>query len=294
MFYQKLRSDQALWQVAVALFLGLAFSSCGLFNGRNNEKPLARAYGNYLYPSDLAGLVPEGSASEDSSALVKSYIELWLKKKAVMSKAEYNLTAEQKDLQKQIEEYRTSLLIYEYEKLMVAQKLDTMVTESQIDSYYHQYSQNFLLQDPIIKGVYFRVPDNSPRIREFRDLAHSGGDLAYKRLVDLGAQIADYTESFEENWISFSSLMQMVPGTVNDPEQFLRRYRYLEADDNRFYHYLNITEYKLPGETAPIEYVQHDIRDILLNKRKMDFLKELEEDIYNESVIHNEVEVYEN
>ena len=294
MFYQKLKSDTLFRSLLVGSLLGFVLSSCGIIGHRNDEKPLARAYGNYLYPSDIKGLVPEGSTHEDSSTLVKSYVELWLKKKAVVSKAEFNLTEAQKDLEKQIEEYRTSLLIYEYEKLMVAQSLDTVVTESQISAYFYQYSQNFLLQDPIIKGIYFKMPKASPRLREFQNLARSSGDLAYQRLVDLGAQQAEYTESFEENWLSFSSLMQKMPGSVNNPEEFLRRYKYLEADDGRYYHFVKIIDYKLPGETAPLEFVKQDIRDILLNRRKIDFLKELEESIYNEAVIQNEVEVYEN
>jgi hypothetical protein len=294
MFYRKLKYDNIIRNLVLVSLLGFALSSCGLFGHRHDEKPLARAYGNYLYPSDIKGLVPDGSTPEDSSTLVKSYVELWLKKKAVVSKAEFNLTETQKDLETQIEEYRTSLLIYEYEKLMVAQSLDTVVSESQISSYFHQYSQNFLLQDPIIKGIYFRMLKSSPKLREFRELAHSTGDLAYKRLVDMGAQQADYTESFEESWIAFNSLMQKMPGSVKDPEEFLLHYKYLEADDEHYYHFVKITDFKLPGETAPLEFVKQDIRDILLNKRKINFLKELEESIYNEAVIQNEVEVYEN
>jgi hypothetical protein len=269
------------------------FQSCDSPSNRKEGSPLARAYGNYLHRSDIEGLIPAGTTPEDSSRLVKSYIELWMKKKAVVNKAEFNLTEDQKDIENLIEEYRTSLLIYAYERQMVEQKLDTVVSESEVQGYYDQYRQDFLLQDPIIKGVYFRVLRNSSRIREFRDLAHSYGDLAYKRLMDLGAQIAEYTESFEENWLSFPLLMQKMPGSIQDPKQFLQRYRYLESEDDRYFHFARIIEFKLPGEPAPLEFVKPEIRDVLLNKRKMEFLKQLEESIYNEAVIQNEVEVYE-
>jgi hypothetical protein len=87
--------------------------------------------------------------------------------------------------------------------------------------------------------------------------------------------------------------MQKMPGTVQDPGQFLERYKYLEAEDNRYFHFARIIDFKLTGESAPLEYVKQEIRDVLLNKRKMEFLKQLEESIYNEAVIQNEVEVYE-
>jgi hypothetical protein len=176
---------------------------------------------------------------------------------------------------------------------MVEQQLDTVLSDSEVQTYYYQYKQDFQLQDPIVKGVYFRILRSSNRLREFRDVAHSYGDLAYKRLVDLGAQVAEYTDSFEENWLSFPLLMQKMPGIVQDPKQFLQRYKYLEAEDDRYFHFARIIDFKLPGESAPLEFVKQEIRDILLNKRKMDFLKQLEESIYNEAVIQNDVEVYE-
>jgi len=266
---------------------------CKSDHKRKNEATLARAYGHYLTRSEIQGLVPAGTAPEDSTRLVKSYIELWLKKKAVVNKAEFNLTEAQKNIDNLLEEYRTSLLTYEYEKQMVAQKLDTVVTDIDVQKYYYQYKQDFILQDPIIKGVYFRILRTSSRLSEFRNLAHSSGELNYKKLVDVGAQVAEYTDSFEENWLSFPLLLQKMPGNVADPKQFLQRYKYLEAEDVHYYHFARIIDYKLPGEPAPPEYVKQEIRDIMLNQRKMDFLKQLEESIYNEAVIQNDVEVYE-
>jgi hypothetical protein len=293
MYYPKLKSDKDLRNLIILVILIPLFTFCGQDHQRKSEKPIARAYGYYLYRSDLQGLIPAGTTPEDSTRIVKSYVELWMKKKAVVNKAEFNLTAAQKDIDNLLEEYRTSLLTYQYEKQIVEQRLDTVLSDQDIQTYYFEHKQNFLLQDPIIKGVYFRVLRNSTRIQEFKNLAHSSGDLAYKRLVDLGAQVADYTEGFEESWLPFPLLMQKMPGTVADPKQFLQRYKYLESEDDRYFHFARIIDYKLPGEPAPPEYVNREIRDILLNKRKMELLKQLEESIYNEAVIQNEVEVYE-
>ncbi|MCX6226895.1 MAG: hypothetical protein NTV01_19465 [Bacteroidia bacterium] len=293
MYYPRLNSKTSLINFVLLVIILPAIASCSSDLQRKNEKPMARAYGNYLYKSDIQGLITAGTSPEDSSRLVKSYIELWIKKKAVVNKAEFNLTEAQKNIENLLDEYRTSLLTYAYEKQMVEQKLDTVLSDSEVQTYYYQFNQNFILQDPIVKGFYFRILRNSSRIREFRDLAHSYEDMAYKRLVDLGAQVAEYADSFEENWLSFPLLMQKMPGTVQDPKQFLQRYKYLEAEDDRYFHFARIIDYKLPGETAPLEFVKQEIRDILLNKRKMDFLKQLEESIYNEAVIQNDVEVYE-
>ena len=291
MYWPRLRTD--ILPVVLATAILATAAGCRSSHRRSNEAPVARAYGSYLYKSDLQGLIPAGTTPEDSIRLVKSYIGQWLKKKAVVNKAEFNLTEAEKDVESLLEEYRTTLLTYEYEKQMVEQKLDTVVSDSEVQTYYYQFKQDFLLQDPIVKGVYFRVLRTSPQLGQFRDVAHSYGELAYKKLIDLGAQVADFTDSFEENWLSFPLLMQKMPGTVADPKQFLMRYKYMEAEDDRYFHFARIIDFKLPGEPAPLEYVKQEIRDILLNKRKMDFLKQLEESIYNEAVVQNEVEVYE-
>jgi hypothetical protein len=293
MCYPGLNSKTSLITLILLAILVPVFISCNSEANRKSEKPIARAYSNYLYESDIQGLIPAGTVPQDSSQLVKSYIELWMKKKAVVNKAEFNLTEAQKNIENLLEEYRTSLLTYAYEKQMVEQKLDTVLSDSEVQTYYYQYKQDFLLQDPIVKGVYFRILRSSGKIRDFRDLAHSSGDLAYKRLVDLGVQVAEYTVSFEENWLSFPLLMQKMPGTVQDPKQFLQRYKYIEAEDDRYFHFARIIDYILPGESSPLEFVKQEIRDVLLNKRKMEFLKQLEESIYNEAVIQNDVEVYE-
>jgi hypothetical protein len=293
MYYPRLRSKASLANLILLVILIPMLYACNSNTNRNSEKPIARAYDNYLYKSDIQGLLPSSTVAADSVRLVKSYIELWMKKKAVVNKAEFNLTEAQKNINNLLEEYRTSLLTYAYEKQMVEQKLDTILSDGEVQMYYNQYRQNFLLQDPIVKGVYFRILRSSVRLREFRDLAHSFGDLAYKRLVDMGAQVAENTDSFEDNWLSFPLLMQKMPGTVPDPKLFLQRYKYLEAEDDRYFHFARIIDYKLPGEPAPLEYVKQEIRDVLLNRRKMEFIKQLEESIYNEAVIQNDVEVYE-
>ncbi|MFO7615931.1 MAG: hypothetical protein R6V75_01625 [Bacteroidales bacterium] len=281
------------WPILV-LLLAAGLSACNFSGRRSGELPLAKAFNRYLYPSDVLGLIPQGTTPEDSTVLVRSYIDLWLKRQAVLNRAEFNLPEDKKNLQKLIEEYRTSLLIYEYEKLMVAQNLDTIITNAQIRKYYLDNSENLPLQHPIIKGVFIRVPASSTKLREFRQNIRASGDLSYTSLFSLSAEYAESIESYEENWTNFTLLMQKIPGNLDNPERFLTKYRYLEAEDDAYTYFVKIYDFKLPGEVPPLEYIEHEIRDMLLNRRKIEFLRELEESIFNHAVMQNQVEVYEN
>ena len=291
---RKLRYKSLPVWLILFMLLAVGLSGCNWIKGRSGEEPLAKAFNKYLYPSDVMGLIPKESTPEDSIILVKSYIDLWLKKQAVLNRAEFNLPEDKKDLEKQIEEYRTSLLIYEYEKIMVAQNLDTTITNAQIKKYYLDHAEDFPLQHPIIKGVLIKVPATSTKLKEFRKNIKATEDLSYTSLFSLSAEYAESVDSYEEKWINFTLLLQQIPGNLENQEQFLTQYRYLEAEDDQFFYFIKIFDFKLTGEVPPLDYIEHEIRDLLLNRRKIDFLRELEESIYNEAVLQNQVEVYEN
>jgi hypothetical protein len=43
---------------------------------------------------------------------------------------------------------------------------------------------------------------------------------------------------------------------------------------------------------APVEYVETDIKNLILNKRKIEFLKQIEENIYKEGIRQNKFKIY--
>ena len=91
---------------------------------------MARVFDKYLYKADVAGVIPNGSSKQDSITLAKNYIQNWIKQQVILHKAETNLDEEKKDVEKKLEEYRNSLITYIYEKELIRQKLDTVVSDN--------------------------------------------------------------------------------------------------------------------------------------------------------------------
>jgi len=270
----------------------IAASGCSLFNGSNHEEPVARVFEQYLYPSDL--VIPEGTPVQDSLILAKRSIETWVKDQLMLHRAEQVLTEEQKDFEKQIAEYRRALLIYSYREKLLHQKLDTVVTRQEMQSYYEENSNNFLLSQDVIKGTLIKVPLNSPGMDELRQWSRSNGADELDKMEKYCISHTGKYNDFNSSWIYFSSIRPQLPLTISNPSGYLRYNRNIEATDAAFTYLLHVSEHLPEGEVAPLELVAGDISAIILNKRKIKLINELESSIFSDAQNREQFTIYPN
>lgn len=274
------------------LTLILFSSGCSLFQGSNQEEPVARVFEQYLYPSDISDAIPVGTSIQDSIVLAKRYIDTWVKDQLMMNRAEQALTEEQKDFKKQIAEYHRSLLIFSYRQKLLQQKLDTVVPESEIQSYYQENTNNFMLGQDVIKGTYIKVQLNAPRIDQLREWSRSNGEDDLNQIEKYCISYAEKYSDFNDTWVYFSSIKVQLPMQISQPSRYLRYNRNIETSDSQFRYFLHVTDHIPEGEVAPIEMVLDDITNIILNKRKIEFFQDLEHMVYNDGVNRNQFEIY--
>lgn len=266
--------------------------SCSMFMHDNQEEPVARAFEEYLYPSDLAMVIPEGTNSQDSMLLAKRYTETWVKDQLMKHRAEESLTEEQMDFKTQIEEYHRSLLIFTYRQKLLQQKMDTVVTESEIHSYYEENTKNFLLSQNVIKGTFIKVPLSAPRLEQLRRWSWNNREEDLDQMEKYCLTYAEKYSDFNDTWVDFSSIKVQLPMKISNPARYLNSYRNIERSDSQFRYLVHITDHLTEGEVAPVEMVTEDITSIILNKRKIEFIKELEHRVYTEGVTRNQFEIY--
>ncbi len=184
--------------ISLLIFLG---HGCSLFEGNKHEEPLARVFDYYLYPSDISDAIPVGTSVQDSIILAKRYVDTWVKDQLMLHQAEQALTEEQKDFETQIAEYHRSLLIYSYRQKLLQQKLDTIVTDQEIQTYYEENINNFILGQDVIKGTFIKVPLNAPRIDQLRGWSRSNGDDDLDQMEKYCISYADKYSDFNDTWI---------------------------------------------------------------------------------------------
>ncbi|TFH21283.1 MAG: hypothetical protein E4H10_15580 [Bacteroidia bacterium] len=280
----------------ILLFLVLVLflsPGCSLWEDKNNEKPVARVFEHYLYPSDLVGIIPLGTSPQDSALAAKRYIDTWVKGQLMQRRAEQSLTEEQMDFNRQIEEYHRSLLIFSYKQLLVQQKLDTMVSQNELLSYYQENTSNFLLSEDVIKGTFVKVPLSAPRIAELRGWSWNNREQDLDQMEKYCLSYAEKFSNFNDTWIYFSTIKEQLPFQIPDPSRYLRNRNNAENTDSAYRYFLHITDHLTVGEVSPLEMVAEDITNILLNKRKFEFLQELEHRVYSDGVTRNQFEIYE-
>lgn len=276
------------------LLLLAIFLAVGCKNTDEQPKriPLAKVHDKFLYDTDVKDLFISNVSKEDSVTIVKNYIDEWVKKQLLLSKAELNLINEDKDIEKQVDDYRSSLLIFKYKQGLINQKLDTVVTDQEIEEYYKDYSANFILNHNIVKVLFLMISKEAPEIDKVKTWYKSSNEENLSRLEDYCYQYATKFDDFNNEWVPFSNLLIELPINIDDQERYLRYNKNIETEDDLFYYFVKINDYSLKSTVQPVEYAKLKIKSIILNKRKFTFIEELENKVYNDALNHNEFIIY--
>ena len=278
--------------IAICLFL---FSSCNKFKSKEtvaSDKVIARAFDKYLNLDDIRNIVPKGTSKNDSITIIRNFVENWVQQQVVLKKANDNLDDEKKNVEQKLEEYRNSLITYIYERELIRQKLDTSISESDIEKYYNENPNNFQLKDNIIKVIYFKIPKNAPKIDKVKNWYRSENPKDRKQLEEYCYQFASDYYFNEEEWLLFDDLLKKVPIETYDKEQFLKNNRYIEIPDSNAVYFVNIKGFKIKESQSPLSFEKENIRNLIINKRKLDLINEMQKAAYENALKENEVEIW--
>jgi hypothetical protein len=278
-----------LWILALLFF----FSSCGPKNQATESRiPVARVFDQYLYVDELTGIVAKGSPKEDSVRLITNYITNWTKEALILHKAEANLSEEQKNVEKQLRDYRKSLLLYAYEKELIRQKLDTVVSDAETEDYYQKNQTDFQLKNNIIKVVYVNVSKKDPQLAKLKGLYKSDQPKDLEALRSYCHQFAENFYLDDNSWLLFDDLLKEIPIETYNKELFLKNNRFVEVTDSLHYYFLNIKGFKIKNSISPLAFEKTNIRNILINKRKLQLINSMKEDVYRSAEEKKDVEYF--
>lgn len=281
--------------VIVSALLLISLASCQYIKRQfsNDEDVVARVYDKYLYKSDLESLVPDGTPLRDSLELVRTFINNWIANQLLIKQAEENLSSEQKDFSKQLDDYRNSLLLYAYKSALVNQKLDTIITDKQISDYYDSNQANFQLRENIVKVIAIKIQaDSTAALRTARTLLKPDSVSSVDRIERFCLnRSVDYLLSYDR-WSTLSTLMTKFPIQNYNEEAYLRNNRLVELNDKPFVYLVRFYGYMLKDGVSPLSFERDAIRAILLNERKASLLKEMQKSLIDKAQKNNDFEVY--
>lgn len=270
----------------------ILLSSCFNSGNKGSDNVLARVYNDYLYEEELKDVVPSGVGVKDSLSIVKNYINNWVNQKLLLYKAEKNLLDEDLNFDQQLEDYRNSLIIFKYESKLISQSLDTVVTDSDIELYYNENIENFQLKNNIVKTYYARFEKEHPELRKVRNFFHSTRPEFRDSLEVYVEEGANLYFLNDETWILFDDLLRYVPITTYNNEAWLQNHRKIELSDDEFVYFANITDFKIKDGTSPMGFEKENIRQIIINKRKLFIINEMRDEVYQSALEKSNFEIY--
>ena len=275
---------------ALLLFLVLGLFSCNFFK-QDTDKLLVTVYGDKLYFSDIQDLISPDLRSEDSLKLVQAICEKWAKEQLLVQKAKINLPLVLQDVQAQVESYENSLLIYSYQKELLNQKLDTIVNDDEIESYYEKNKENFILNDAVVRVNYIKLKKEVPYLWKVQRLFKKEDEESKLSLEDYCYQFAD-DYYLDDSWLSVDDIFKVLPDSYTSRN--LHKGKSIEFADDDYYYFLHVKKYISKGSVSPLDMVSNQIHSIIINKRKIDFLKHVEMDLYQNALAKNYVQYEKN
>ncbi|MDJ1501051.1 hypothetical protein [Xanthocytophaga agilis] len=257
-----------------------------------SETVLAKAGNDILYLSELSDIIPDGLSQPDSTAFVKRYAESWVRKRLLMDQATRETEGDAEEIDRKVADYRDYLILQAFEKQYVDRHIDTTVSTAEIQDYYKNNPENFTLQQSIVKAWLVVAPKTTPGLDRARSWIRSNKPNDRKELQSFAYRFANFYHLEDTKWTIFNDLIRNTPfADDKNNVALLKNNHFAETSDQQNVYLLAIKEVRLSSQPAPLAFITPQIHEILINRRKVKMLHELENKIYEEAKNKKEFEI---
>lgn len=297
---RKIKFITLSWATKLSLALLFAITaSCDLFrfksDGEEDADPIVASIDQQvLRKSDLASVNTKELSPTDSSSIINRYIQSWIRKHLMIKEASRSMTFDEAEINRKLLDYKYALMVYEFEKAYLDRNLDTKIPEREIEKYYDSNKENFNLKEIIIRVNFVKIERNHPQNRNLERLLRLEERDQREALNKI---VLDHAANYfieDATWVKIDEIIVNTP-LASSPNLvgLLRNNKLILVEDERFKYYFRILEYKLADQIPPLEFVRDEIYQILLNKKKIQLVEELQKEIYNRALENNEFRIYE-
>lgn len=252
----------------------------------SEDKLVASVYDKQLYKSHLDSLLINPTNPEDSLNLIHAYIETWIRDNLILHEAEKNIPRDL-DINKLVDDYRNSLLKFHYEKSIIEEQLDTIISSAELDTFYQKNKEQYLLREPIVLCQAAKIDKTKKDSEQLVNWWKAGNEERSKSYVTTNAE----SYIWDNSWVKQSQLSEVIPLDIFEIKKLGKKELHQKTKDTSKY-YLKIVNFKDKNEVPPLSYIQDQLRKVILHNRKQIILKRIKEDLYEEESRKNNVKVY--
>ena len=268
------------------IYILFLFSIIACTDTVEKGRVIAEAYENELLDAEVIPLIPKGVSPEDSIIIVSNYINTWMQKQAILHKAILSmgeLTEDRMQIDKRIEDYRNTLIIYEFEKRYVVQHLDTIVKYEQVESFYNEHKKEFMLKDDIVQVAYVKFFTEEKNLKLVRKLLKSYKPDDIIKIKNISEENAVNYLLDDDTWILFDDLVKEIPIQTYNKSLYLKNNKYIEVKDSEYTYMLRVNQYRIRNNYSPMSFEYERISKIIINIRKMEMIEQLQNNIFEEA-----------
>ncbi len=278
---------------APIIVLCLLITSCNFFKSTDNRTPVARVNDAYLYEEDIADVVPLGASKEDSTLMVNAYINRWARQLLLMDGAMLNIPEKkQMEYSRLVEQYKNDLYTKAYLEGLVKKNIDTTVMAADAEVFYEANKESFKLNDDLLQFRYINLPTNYKDIDTIKTRLKRFEAKDKRYLDSISVQFKSYSLN-DSIWIKLSQVIKKIPVvTVTNKNELLKKTNFLELKDSLNLYLMQVKDVRIQNDYAPLDYVKASIKQIVINKRKLELIKQLENDITKDAIKNNQFQIY--
>lgn len=272
--------------------VALTLLGCSQQQDHKGKTPLVEVAGKYLYQEDLQVALPLNLTPDDSVLFAENYIQTWIEDALLYERAEDNVRDSEK-VKALVESYHRALVMHTYQEELVKQQLRDEITQTEVADYYEKNKSLFVLEKPVVKGLFIKVPLQSSGLADVRRWYKRNTQDAIEKLEKYSLRHAVTYDYFYDVWRPLEEIEAMVPAKSWPSESdYLKRNRDVELKDTAYHYFLHIEEFQGKGEQKPIDFAQEEIKEILINLKRVEFINQVKEDLYRQASDKNRINYY--
>lgn len=250
---------------------------------------IAKAGKSLLLLEDIPSYLLENVSGTDSVQVIQNFALQWIKRQVLVLNARKHLSEKEKDKSKELEQYLQDLLIFEYQSKLMNQLLDTQISSQEVEDYYQLNKDNFELTENIVRLIFFKLPLSlKSRDRLWADF-RKGRSQELEKLSLLAAKNGGNFYLDDNNWLRFSDILKEIPIVTYNQELFLKNNEWIRLSDDEFDYFVRIAEFRTKNSVSPFEFEKERIHQILLNRRKLDLMDNMEKKMLKSALNEGEV-----
>jgi hypothetical protein len=264
------------------MLLPLVFQMCTSGATSDDRVSLAKVGSEVIYLDEAVQGMPQGLSVKDSTAYVQQFLKNRVKELLLYDKAVKNLP-QGKDIDELVENYRRSLVIYAYQQQVLNEKMQNDITDTEIQVFYENNRDRFIAGHDLIKGIFIKIPKSAPDLSKLKKLYKNSSNEAFSQIEKICVQNGGQFEYFYDRWVIMDDILDQLSYDTGKNSDFLRTRSTLDVVVGEFEYLLYVDDFVLAGSTAPLEYVKDEVRNIVVNTRKTEFIHRFEQDLLREA-----------